>query len=433
MFKKFTFLILFLSAGVHAQLLDDVLIHQIEQFFLGGQYDTAYDLIDKSSSDLENSNKDKLTTEKLVLERKSYKALVEQFNALERVGSNQLDNLIEQYQKLSGHFEEKKVSLRAFENYTKFLSAIEKEEKQTALKHYLLAKHYSDIYTQSLKLDVLNKFERAKHATQNDQLQQARELIDSLKELTMFNSIFEGSQKVIPGIRDEIILLERKLDEKVAAANIHNKLYEQSKNKHYTWAIFGGGSVINNGPKKDVVWEFQQIDAPFDVFTNTVDQINSTFGGVPSIEVIRNLTRKFQLGMEFEYGKIIHSNLQVDRYIYNKKTTVEYKSARIMGHFLFHNKIGLKPYLSFGIGYNDFLRTEMPATSTMISGGEHFKILKDSEQLGQIIATFGSEYIPSINSNFALRFYLSGFYNMKEQDLISTYNYCLGVQVGFIK
>lgn len=425
--------IVVLSTSVQAQLIDDVLIHQIEQSLLGGDYDNASTLIDKSYNDLEKSNENKLIAEKLQLERKSYNTLVEQFNALQRVDSNHMEKLITQYQNLVGHFNKNKVSLRAYENFKTFLSTSVTGDKKTALTHYLLAKHYSSIHTQSLKLDVLVKFECAKKATQNDQLEQARELVNSLKELTMHNSIFKGSQKIIPGIREEIILLERNLNEKETAANIHIKLYKQAEINNYTWAIFAGGSILNNGPIKDVVWEFQQVDEPFDVFTNTVSQLNSTFGVIPAIEVVRSFTNRFQLGLELEYGKIIHPILKLDEINYNVESKLEYKSAKVIGHFMFHNKVGLKPYMSLGYGYNDILRKEMPAPNVMLIGAEHFKVLEHSENFGQIIATFGSEYIPSVNSNAALRFYLSGFYNLKEQDLLSQFSYCLGIQIGLFR
>ena len=352
---------------------------------------------------------------------------------------NRMDEYVSHYKTLAPQYYIEYVGDNAYKAYEKFLELSNQMVKTEALKYYYISlffkiHHFNTVLTTARSIYT--------HANQLCSDLKFNEALDTIDNFT----IISGQNVKLMAIEDSLEFLRQDIFNQQIE---YNRLHKTGSR---TYKIFIGimPSVQYNPAVSDVtikienaVTSFLDRIYPTDTKEVHISNIPPVIGFELSLGINYSVLRKLMIGLDLGYAAL-SMNSDYNESAYENQILYKFKLRSIIFKpyikYSFREEIGLRPFISVGLGYQriqyddavvgSHVSSPLPGLPT--SRFDYGDFAAKSENRTGAIFEIGVEYLTSTTTDLMFGSKIAGDYFFNQSNMLNNYNITFSVYAGLI-
>ncbi len=395
--------------------------NEIDNYLYAGQTQALKDIF--SNEKIENYSK-QIPKNKLT----KYYELLKMIDQLVSTNDSIKFKFASRYLKMSGKFESNVAGKHSHKLYEKFKQYYFNNNLNESIKYFIIAKHFHWLFIQFEKKRLRNNY---KTAFKNFK-QKNHEL--SLKYIGDFQN--ENKETLAYSeIGDSLAFRYNILEDLVNKGLIKHKRNISNIEVHKKWNFNLAAGLSTDKRLNSFYWNF--IRRPSEKKDMVSGYEQNYFGFGVSFQGGYYFHPKIFGGIKVNYGIVFMNKISLGKPV-SREAVVDYKryfsSVQIYGKYMFHNKVGIRPYIDFGIGMRNFWNkeAEFPTLTLALSPGEKIYLKGQNETDPFINMEFGTEYLREADGIYIYTFFLNINLVLNNNVKIYRMQYFVGGKIGIL-
>ena len=349
---------------------------------------------------------------------KLYASMFDKIEFREKLTQDKKKQYIKQFKLQARHFDSSFAGIPASLNFNKFINYSDQGRLEDALLYYTVSYYFKDRHLTRYNWNVEYNYKLAQREYKAKHFTRAMELYKYVRTQTKDNILYKR-------LDDSVAYFINASREGSFEQGLVNEYWKNEDKVDYLVKVDGGTRVMYNPGMKDINWELKS----FYDYGIPIKEIPSGFGQGYFYGVNVSVWKGISIGAVYNTGKFTYIPRTDSYLLYMPDCTLKFSSYEITGKYYFRENIGMRPYLSAGLGEVHYTRSAIEHVTNRVA---EFSMSELSGTSTQYLVQLGIEYVFSKNSNFVFDFELSLFGTPKNRESISKNIITAGLSLGVV-
>ncbi len=198
---------------------------------------------------------------------------------------------------------------------------------------------------------------------------------------------------------DTISYLQQRVDRKLLEIEKRQHYWERTASVNSGLSFSLSGEFINQPGSKALPLIMSNADATIQV---EISRVPPTFRPGLGLQAWYNLNERTAVGVGVNAAKFSYSSVHTPQLIFFE-FDVAYSRAYLGGRYLLRSEVGLRPYLSLGLGVMRYKYDQIECVILLPpSETETYQVAAGDFSTGDASFTFGAQYVPNGDSRWAV-------------------------------